>query len=45
MGIIAVILDPGVAEKILAHLGLASRAPPTRWVTPAFDAADAPLVD
>jgi hypothetical protein len=45
MGLIAVILDPGVAEKILAHLRLASRAPPTRWVTPELEAADAPLVD
>ena len=45
MGLIAVILDPGVAEKIIAHLGLASRAPPPPHVTPDVDAAEAPLID
>ena len=30
MGLIAVILDPEVAEKIIGHLGLAARAPPRR---------------
>ena len=44
MGLVAVILDPAVAEKIIGHLGLASRAPPRRLA--AYPASqDAPLVD
>jgi len=28
MGLVAVILDPAVAAKIIRHLGLGTRAPP-----------------
>ena len=45
MGLVAVILDPGVAAKIIAHLGLASRAPPAARVTLEPDGYEAPLVD
>lgn len=38
MGLVAVILDPAVAEKIIGHLGLAARAPPPRRF--AVDPAD-----
>ena len=45
MGLIAVILDPSVAEKIITHLGLASRAPPAPRFTPELETAEVPLVD
>jgi hypothetical protein len=45
MALIAVILDPVVAEKIIAHLGLAPRAPPLRRFAPAPELQDTPLVD
>ena len=45
MGLVAVILDPAVAERIIGHLGLTSRGPPPRHIAPDPDHQDAPLVD
>ena len=46
MGLVAVILDPAVAAKIVRHLGLGTRAPPAaRRVTPDPAGADAPVVE
>jgi hypothetical protein len=45
MALIAVILDPAVAEKIIGHLGLTARRPPPRRFAPVPDHQDAPLVD
>jgi hypothetical protein len=45
MALSAVIVDPAVAEKIIAHLGLTPRAPPPRRCTTDPDSLDARLVD
>ena len=46
MALLAVILDPAVAGKIVRHLGLGIRAPPAvRRVTPAPADADLPFVE
>ena len=45
MALVDVILDPAVAEKIIAHLGLATRGPPPPRRAFAPDTQDAPLVD
>jgi hypothetical protein len=46
MGLVAVILDPAVAAKIVRHLGLGSRAPPAgRRVTPDPTGAAAAFVE
>ena len=46
MGLVAVILDAEVAAKIIRHLGVGTRAPPTaRRVTPDPWDVDAALVD
>jgi hypothetical protein len=46
MGLIAVILDPKVAAKIVRHLGLGTRAPPAaRHVTSVPAEVDAPFVE
>ena len=46
MSLVAIILDPAIADKILRYLGLATRAP---LAGPAFAAdpaaSDAPLVE
>lgn len=45
MALIAVILDPVVAEKTIGHLSLTSRGPPPRRCAPDPDSQEAPLVD
>jgi hypothetical protein len=46
MALIAVILDPAVAGKILHHLGLGTRAPPAApRLAPDPAGADAPFVE
>ena len=46
MALVAVILDPAVAGKIVRHLGLGTRAPPAaRRLAPDPAGADAPLVE
>ncbi|MBI5482075.1 MAG: hypothetical protein HY906_24685 [Deltaproteobacteria bacterium] len=46
MGLIAVILDPQVAEKIVQHLGLGTRAPPgVPRLVPDPAGTDVPLVE
>ena len=45
MALVAVILDPIVAERIIGHLGPTSRGPLPRRSAPDPDHQGAPLVD